>query len=522
MKSRAMRTDAFTRILTTVVCGAGVASAQTGSGDPLPLIPPEFNAPVVFDVGVGNPYGLASADFPDADGNPGQDGYPEIAVAGTGTDLFSPHRNCADEPSGHSIKIYHNKGATVNWDGTDGPDPDDDPDNPYDALVETQTISIESAAPGMWAMELAFADVTGDQNGPDLILVGMDPDSSISAYGRLLVFENLGDGLFNTTPVVNTPVAAPLRGLVTADFDLDGDIDIVAAATQVPDEWYCSIEEQDVIVVFKNVTNQFGFAFDLLPPVDLGTADNAAPGDLALGDFFVDGPGVPLLDLATPNLAVPSVTSIENLDEMVFLPMTINPPGGCSAGWHYITATGDRFGADAHWDFAAVDPNDLLLDVFSGDSTGTFVSTCNDLYPLFPTGGNGYEFLFAHGVASGKIDNGPNPDLVVALGNPNYLGLPPENSIIRGGVAVLLGRGDGTFQIDDSTGYAYFFRADADTYPCEQRAVGSAKVLAVDLDADGFDDIVLANHLVLSCDNNTPDTITVLINTLEVTGIGSP
>jgi hypothetical protein len=42
--------------------------------------------------------------------------------------------------------------------------------------------------------------------------------------------------------------------------------------------------------------------------------------------------------------------------------------------------------------------------------------------------------------------------------------------------------------------------------------------MVVDLDADGFDDIVVANHLVDSGDDS--DTISVLINSLEVTGGG--
>ncbi|MDQ7014526.1 MAG: hypothetical protein Q9O74_11610 [Planctomycetota bacterium] len=114
--------------------------------------PPAFDPALVFTVGVGFPYGLASADFLDADGNPGQDGYPEIAVAGTGVDFFNEFLLCDAEPIDNYVKVFHNKGATVAWDGP----------TPHNALGFKQAISIGDAAPGLWATELAFADVTGD------------------------------------------------------------------------------------------------------------------------------------------------------------------------------------------------------------------------------------------------------------------------------------------------------------------------------------------------------------------------
>ena len=486
----------FTTILVAVACGTGIANAQPpsgGGGAQLP--PPVFDPALVFSVNVGFPYGLASADILDANGNPGQDGYPEIAVAGMGLNWFDEFRWCDDPPDdGRLIKIYHNKGATVAWDGA----------NPYDALDETQTIFIESVASGMWATELAFGDVTGDGN-TDLVLVGMDPDNLNGVYGRLLVFENLGNGEFGTSPIVNIETSIPLRGLVVQDMDLDGDIDAIAAAAKISADWDCTQGSQDVVVKFQNLL----FETDEFSLVQLPAADytGTAPGDIASGDFYADAPGTPLMDFATPNPSASFIIGIANLGSMSIAPYSIDPPGGCV--WFYSTLTAARFGADNDWDFAAVDGNDLFADIFTGDGNGGFVSTCGSgPYQLYPTG---TPFLYAHGIESGSIDNGPYPDLVVALGIQKK-GFEPVPDWY-GAVAVLLGKSNGTFQTDSSQ-KAYIFLADNINNPNQPLATGSINVLVVDLDADGFDDIVVANHLV----GSEGDTISVLINSLEVSG----
>ncbi|MDQ7012840.1 MAG: FG-GAP-like repeat-containing protein [Planctomycetota bacterium] len=494
-------------VLWVLGAGTGVANAQLNGGGgqlPAPVFDPVlvFNVGDIhddFDFGAVNPYGLASADFLDADGNPGQDGYPEIAVAGTGVNMIDPAtRWCGNSPGEHYVMVFHNKGATVNWDGTNG-------DDPLDALELVDILPIHIAAPGMWAMELAFADVTG-ANGPDLVLVGADPDISI---GHLLVYKNLGNGSFNSIPDVWS-TTVPFRGLITADLDLDGRIDIAASSADLPGEWDCSTAEQDVVVVFQNLTDQNGLAFDVLDPIDLGTPFDRAPGDLALADFTALAPGQPLLDLATPNPGADGITAITNLGMMNFVPITVSPPTGCE--WRYVSAVGARFGADPHWDIAAVhtadessnDPSDwrVYVDLLQGDGLGSFQSPCDTPpgYQLDIQGEN--PALRAHGIDSGFIDNGPYPDVVVATWRF------PLNLASDSHVAVLLGRGNGTLQAA-SDEQAYLFNTE------ERHTIN---VMLVDLDADGFDDIVAANHWhdgVLK-----RDTISIFINSLEVTGSG--
>lgn len=479
-----------------------MANAQGQSGGQLP--PPVFDPALVFDTDVGHPYGLASADFLDADGNPGQDGYPEIAVAGAGVDLFDTDIGTVCETSPlteHYVKIFHNKGADPNF-AWDGP-------NAHLALVEVQQLNIHAADPEMWAMELAFADVTGDDDGPDLVLVGMDPDLNL---GFLVVYENLGNGMFNSVPQV-WPTTVPLRGLVAEDFDLDGDIDVIASASDLRDDWYCSTNEQDAVVVFKNMTEEnFGvFGFNQLPLVNLGTPFNIAPGDIVVADFASLMPGQPLFDLVTPNPHDDAITSITNLGTLNFDPNAINPPPECDPGWFYVAATSGLFGADLHWDVASVfsDINiseRVYVDVFQGDGLGSFQAPCSDP-PGYQLDTNLLNYQpFAHGIASGHIDNGPYPDLAVAIWRDIRVGTETLPSV----VGVLLGKSTGTFQ-SNSAEEAYHF---------ETGASSSVNVLVVDLDADGFDDIVVANHLTEG--DTISDTISVLINALEVTGIGGP
>lgn len=480
------------------LCLKGTLAQPSGGGGQLP--PPVFEPSLVFTVNAGFPYGLASADILDANGDPGQDGYPEIAVAGMGVNWFDPYRWCGDEPASHHIKIYHNKGAVVAWDGT----------TPHDALELVQSISISLAAPGLWATELAFGDLTGDGH-PDLVLVGMDPDDTESNLGRLLLFESLGTGLFDPSPREDIPTSVPLRGLAVLDMDLDGDLDVIAAANGIPAEWECSQASQDLVVKFKNLTYDNGgvFGFLKLPEADHA---GAIPGDIATGDFYAYASGTPLTDLVTPNPGSGAVSAVANLGNMSIAPHIIDPPTGCL--WPYATLTAAKFGADNFWDFAAVDNNSLTLDVFAGDGDGEFVSRCaSGPYPLYPTG---TDFLYAHGVESGSIDNGPYPDLAVALGvHAKGFGAQPD---WYGAVAVLLGKGNGSFQ-PYSSQRAYLLVADDISNPNQPLAYGSINVLVVDLDADGFDDLVVANHLVDDGDNS--DTISVLINALEVIG-GSP
>ena len=495
MKNRTMKRSRFHAVWTALALsawGVGMTSAQPGNGGGgLPA--PVFNPPVEFQTDVGYPFGLASADFLDANGNPGQDGYPEIAVAGAGVHLFDPDlTDCTDSPlDQHYIKIYDNLGV--------------DTDSAWNGLSEVQVLNIHNAVPDMWAMNMAFADVTGI-NGPDLVLVGQDPDVLPSGSGFLVVYKNNGDGTFNPTPLV-WQTTVPFESLVVKDFDLDGDIDIIASSSNLHSDWNCSdvgVSEQDAVVVFENKTDQFGLNFFIRPTIDLGIPGNFAPGDIVTDDFDALSPGQPLLDLATPNPHDISISEATNIGNLNFVPNTQNPPNGCDPNGSLVSATSGRFGADINWDFAAVhllggEGDPVFVDVFQGDGRGAFTAPCAEYQIEFSQNGN--SIVQAQGIASGSIDNGPYPDIVAGVW---VLGAATR-SISSSSVAVLLGKADGTFQAE-SAQQAYLLDNSIGNIP--------ANLMVVDLDADGFDDIVVANH---EYDTKAKtDTISVFINALSI------
>jgi len=467
-----------------MACGAGVASAQPGGGEPQQLLP-KFWPPVVFDLtGIGGPYGIASADFLDANGNPGQDGFPEIAVAGAGGGVF--FSDCNSLPTDHDIRVLRNTGS---W-ATD----------PSHGLVQHgEPLEIAPPNNDIWASELAFADVTG-VNGPDLVVLGYDP---VVGAGYLFVYQNQGDGTFAPHGIPWTTSEVTLRGLVTADFDLDGDIDVVAAGSDCDGTGGPS----DKIIVFENrlvQDDEFDFRVNL--SVDLNIPGGYAPGDLVAGDFYPYSPGQPLPDLATPNPLAASISTAANFGSLNFIPVTEPAPSGCS--WAFVTAASGRFGSDSEWDIAGVLPESLFAGVFRGQGSGSFESYCANPtlgYQLFPPD---FQKLHAHGIDAGEVNGAPYLDLVVALRQDEVQGVGPE---WHGAVAVLLGKSNGTFQAPSAT-QAYVFPAFDPDNPDQSLVAGTALVEVVDLNADGFDDIVVTN--------NESENISVLINKLVVTSPG--
>ncbi len=488
-----MRNGSFTAMLAAValgVCGlwgTGVASGQIFQ----PTIP-DFEPAAVFEVDVGRPYGLASADFlrkPELNepAMAGQDGYPEIAVAGAGVDYFSHSSfSCGVDPEAPSVYIMRNTG---DW----------DPD-PLNGLVEHQRLDIP---PNIRTTELVFADVTGE-NGPDLVLLGYNYET---LTGYMLVYKNHGDGFFDDG-IVEPPAeflvsGLSLRGLVAEDFDLDGDIDIIAAASNC-----IQTGQNDEVVVFENLfaqTQMFGFNAPVTH--SLGISGATAPGDIVAGDFFPFGPGTPLLDFVTSNTLGQSTTKAANLGNLQFGIVNEDRPSDCAFTWDFITATSGLFGADTLWDFAAVREEDLAVSVFKGVSAGQFENNCDwdpnngaAPYQVFPPNeGNAH---LAHGISSGRLNADAYPDLVVAIRHYNHCILT-DCVNWNGAVGILLGLPDGSFKTP-SEDYAYIF--DTEGLSGKDTA-GAALIEVVDMNGDGFDDIVVSNH-----ESSAEDNISVLIN----------
>lgn len=424
-------------------------------------------------------------------GQPGQDGLPEIAVAGAGGVLFQ-FNGCDSSPLPHRIDVLRNLGT---WD-TD----------PAGSLVVQQTIQIDPINGDIWGAELAFADMSGT-NGPDLVLTGYDP---ILGIGYLLIYRNLGTGMFDTIPVQAQTNVVTLRGMVVADLDLDGGIDVAAAASDCNN----TSNPDDALVIFENRLAQTGQLSFVTSAIALDISGDAAPGDIVAGDFYPLLPGQPLLDLVTPNPLANSIAKAANLGNLNFSAGTEQASGECAPGWGFVTAASGQFGSDSHWDFAAVlpeadYPDALFLGVFRGQGLGSFQSYCDVPalgYELIQQ--NQQEKLHAHGIDTGNVNGGQNLDLVVALRQDTVATEDPE---WHGAVAVLVGRSDGTFKTK-SPQEAYIFSAWDPNDPDPKSVAGTALVDVVDLNGDGLDDIVVTN--------NETDNISVLINKLLITNPG--
>jgi hypothetical protein len=91
---------------------------------------------------------------------------------------------------------------------------------------------------------------------------------------------------------------------------------------------------------------------------------------------------------------------------------------------------------------------------------------------VHPDGG-----VFLEGVATGHLNGGTKADIVAAVTSTNE-------------IAILLGRGDGTFQRPSSTS-GYLHSTHDPAYPDSVRPV---QVIVVDLDQDGFGDIVVTSE----------------------------
>ncbi|MCZ7634496.1 MAG: VCBS repeat-containing protein [Phycisphaerales bacterium] len=437
-----------------------LAAPDEASGQTEPV--PQFKSAVKFDASVTYPYGMAVADIVDADGNPGQDGYPELAVVGAGWDLLA----CGGDVSGGLIRVFRNTGT---W--------QTDPDN---AMVPHWATNI----PGAFATEVAFADVTG-VNGPDLVVL-----TFYAGGGVLYVFANQGDGTFSYDPMGWHVLGSPLRGLAVADVDNDGDLDVIAAVNDCP-----AGGQRNKIVVFDNQSTPENVLF-VATTITLDIAGDVAPGDVAVGDFFALAAGQPLIDFVTPNPLADSVTAVRNLGGLQFDPVTIDAPQACgSQTWLYETIVSGRFGVDAHWDFAAVETGQPYVGVFLGNGLGAFQSFCDNpalRYQLY----SGTANVRAHGIAAGHFNGGTKLDLVVALDNVDG---PTGGEPWSGAVAVLLGRSDGTFQTP-SANEAYIYTSSGIDRP--------TMVVTADFNNDGFDDIATSSFYT--------DTFSVMINKMVI------
>lgn len=436
-----------------------VASSGALAGEKVPTFE---DARIFTGVGV-RPYGVAAANF-DAD----PDGYPDVVVAVRGVSFQG-------DPFGY-IVLFMNLGVdetTGEWLGFGTP-PDVYPLNP---LLPTEA----------YAVAVGNIDPANDPLGrPDIVV-------SASASDQVYVFRNdpFNPGSFLAPNSFDLPDFFIPRGIAVGYFgDSTSFLDIGVASGNT-----------DKVIFLRNV-NGTGTGF-VIPPSGEVTLGTGQPSRGVVGGDF-DATGMGNEDAVTPDFASVSpcqqpfandtISALRNEGNYDF--DVTQHTGGCGDfPWAYFAIAKGRFQGTGDNDLVASEQCRAYLDVILGDGVGGFTQSCSaDRYQVHPNSS-----AFVDGVTTGHLNGGMKTDIVAAVTSTNE-------------VALLLGRGDGTFQRPTSdSGYLYSVQDPTQL----DMAMSPRQVIIVDLDQDGFNDIVT------SCEgdpmfNYRHPALSVLINKMVV------
>jgi hypothetical protein len=283
-------------------------------------------------------------------------------------------------------------------------------------------------ATGSGPNSVTSADLNGD-GIPDLIVANISGQSVSVLLGK-------GDGTFQQA--VDCPAGGPLYSVAVADFNRDGFLDLAAT----------DASNNNVSVLLGNGDGTFRTAVDY-PAGDL-------PVSVAVGDFNRDG----IPDLVVTNSIPAGTVSVllGNGDG------SFRPAANYRAGTNPVFVAVGDFNGDSIPDLAVANAGILgdasTMSILLGNGDGTFQAANNRSV------GNGNS-----SVAVADLNGDGVADLVVT--NAGNL-----DSGQGGNVAVLLGKGDGTFQMAQSYAAAVIPKAVA---------VG-------DFNGDGKADLAIVNN----------------------------
>jgi hypothetical protein len=305
-----------------------------------------FQAPIAFPLSEGfYPTGITAADF-------NKDGKLDLAIAG-------------GQNNGPVVAILLGAG---------------------DGKFETQ---VDYATAG------SLAVISEDFNGDGL------PDLAVSGGSEpISILLGKGNGTFEPyIPLVLPAVAS--GSLAAADFNHDGKIDLVAAASE---------STSSGIYVMLGEGNGT-FASPVFYEVSLASGTNA----VAVGDFNGDG---------RPDVAA---TNYDGNDLSVFIGVgdgAFKTPLNYPAGVNPVGLITGDFNGDGHDDILSIAGYSLsaATTVLIGKGDGTFTGHVNHAIPIYP-----------YNLAAGDFNGDGKPDLVVDSFNT------------PGSVSILLGNGKGSF-----------------------------------------------------------------------------
>ena len=290
--------------------------------------------------------------------------------------------------------------------------------------------------------------VTGDFNGDGkLDLAVADRGAGFPGAGGVLVFQGNGDGTFQ--PAVTYAAGSFPEVIVAGDFRGDGRTDLVAANFNSKDLWILPGNGDGTFQAERRISFGEGYATSLVTgdfggngrlglavadgtnaiSVFLGNGDDTfqppqpsvvgANSDLVTGDFNGDG----LIDLAFAS--GDSVSVALGLGNGAIQA----PPRAPAVPYPFDIATGD-FNGDGRLDLAVTNWLDNTVSILLGNGDGTFQPR-----QVFPAGNDPGSVVLGDFNGDGRLD------LAVADAGQTIF-----SQIVPGNISVLLGNGDGTFQ----------------------------------------------------------------------------
>jgi hypothetical protein len=333
------------------------------------------------------------------------------------------------------------------------------PEFGLDAIFDTTPAY---ASGGVQASSSAIGDLNGD--GLADLVVANECASNSSCAGSVGILLSNGDGSFQA-PVSYSTIGADASAVALADVNGDGHLDILVA-NQCVSASNCGSSGVVVLLGNGDGTFQSGVSYSV-------------PGSNAFSIVAADLNGDGKLDLvvseqcsSSNNCNAGSVAVLLGNGDGTFQPSVSYNSGGLYA---FGVAVADLNG-DGHPDlvvsnycFSNSNCTNGTVDVLLGIGDGTFQSAVS-----YNSGG-----YYSRFVTVADLNADGKPDLIVISQCNNY------NNCDLGSVGVLLGNGDGTFQV-------------ASSYSTGGRSAYSAAV--ADVNSDGKLDVVVGDQCDYSSD----------------------